>query len=113
MFPEIAVSLDALRSLQLERLRAQLRHTYDNQAPYRAKCRAADVHPDDLRQLDDLRRFPFTAKADLRDAYPYGMLAIARERCVRIHASSGTTGRPTVVGYSARDIDLWADLMAR
>ena len=71
------------------------------------------MHPDDLRRLDDLRRFPFTAKADLRDAYPYGMLAIPREKCVRIHASSGTTGRPTVVGYSARDIDTWADLMAR
>ena len=113
MFPETAVSLDALRSLQLERLRASLRHAYDNQAPYRAKCQEAEVHPDDLRRLDDLQRFPFTSKADLRDAYPYGMLAIPREKCVRIHASSGTTGRPTVVGYSARDIDLWADLMAR
>ncbi len=113
MFPETAVSLDALRSLQLERLRVALRHAYDNQAPYRAKCQAMGVDPDDLRQLDDLRRFPFTSKADLRDAYPYGMLAIPRDRCVRLHASSGTTGRPTVVGYSARDIDLWADLMAR
>jgi phenylacetate-CoA ligase len=113
MFPEIAVSLDALRSLQLERLRAALRHAYDNQAPYRAKCVAAGVHPDDLGRLEDLRRFPFTSKADLREAYPYGMLAIPRESCVRIHASSGTTGRPTVVGYSARDINLWADLMAR
>jgi phenylacetate-CoA ligase len=113
MFPETTVSLDALRALQLERLRAQLGHAYENQAPYRAKCQAASVHPDDLRQLDDLAHFPFTAKADLRDAYPFGMLAIAREKCVRLHASSGTTGRPTVVGYSARDIDLWADLMAR
>ena len=113
MFPETTVSLDALRSLQLERLRGALRHAYDNQAPYRAKCVAAGIHPDDLRRLEDLRRFPFTAKADLRDAYPFGMLAIPREKCVRIHASSGTTGRPTVVGYSARDIDLWADLMAR
>jgi phenylacetate-CoA ligase len=113
MFAETALSLDALRSLQLERLRGALRHAYDNQAPYRAKCQAAQVHPDDLRQLDDLARFPFTAKSDLRDAYPYGMFAIAREKCVRIHASSGTTGRPTVVGYSARDIELWADLMAR
>ena len=90
-----------------------MRHAYDNQAPYRAKCVAAGIHPDDLRRLEDLRRFPFTAKADLRDAYPFGMFAIPREKCVRIHASSGTTGRPTVVGYSARDIDLWADLMAR
>ncbi|MPZ30779.1 MAG: AMP-binding protein [Rhodospirillales bacterium] len=113
MFPETAVSLDALRALQLERLCGALRHAYDNQAPYRAKCTAAGVHPDDLRQLDDLGRFPFTSKADLREAYPYGMLAIPREQCVRLHASSGTTGRPTVVGYSARDIDLWADLMAR
>ncbi len=113
MFPETAVSLDALRALQLERLRTAVRHAYDNQAPYRAKCASAGVHPDDLRRLDDLRRFPFTSKADLRDAYPYGMFAIPREKCVRIHASSGTTGRPTVVGYSARDIDLWADLMAR
>jgi len=113
MFPETAVSLDALRALQLERLRSALRHAYDNQAPYRAKCVAAEVHPDDLRQLEDLQRFPFTDKADLREAYPFGMLAIPREKCVRIHASSGMTGRPTVVGYSARDIDLWADLMAR
>src|SRR5512138_1689156 len=113
MFPETAVSLDGLRALQLERLRSALRHAYDNQAPYRAKCVAAGVHPDDLRRLGDLQRFPFTSKADLRDAYPFGMFAIPREKCVRIHASSGTTGRPTVVGYSARDIDLWADLMAR
>src|SRR5215203_3300679 len=113
MFPQTTVSLDALRSLQLERLRGALRHAYDNQSPYRAKCVAAGIHPDDLRRLEDLRRFPFTAKADLRDAYPFGMFAIPRENCVRIHASSGTTGRPTVVGYSARDIDLWADLMAR
>ncbi len=113
MFPEITVSLEELRALQLKRLRAALRHAYDNQAPYRAKCAGTGVHPDDLRRLEDLRRFPFTSKADLRDAYPFGMLAIPRERCVRIHASSGTTGRPTVVGYSARDIDLWAELMAR
>ena len=113
LFPEMRLSLDALRALQLERLKAVLRHAYEHQAPYRAKCQAAGVHPDDLRHLDDLQRFPFTAKADLRDAYPYGMLAIPREECVRIHASSGTTGRPTVVGYSARDIGTWADLMAR
>ena len=113
LFPETALSIDALRALQLQRLRASLRHAYDNQAPYRARCEAARVHPDDLRSLDDLRRFPFTTKSDLRDAYPFGMFAIPREKCVRVHASSGTTGRPTVVGYSARDIDLWADLMAR
>ncbi len=113
LFPELGLSLDALRDLQLTRLRETLRHAYDNQAPYRARCQAAGVSPDDLRTLDDLRRFPFTAKGDLRDAYPFGMFAVPREKCVRVHASSGTTGRPTVVGYSARDIATWADLMAR
>lgn len=113
MFPETRVSLDALRALQLERLRTTLRHAYANQAPYRAKCDAAGIHPDRLKSLDDLARFPFTAKSDLRDAYPYGMLAIPREQCVRLHASSGTTGRPTVVGYSAKDIATWGELMAR
>ena len=112
-FSEFEFSLDALRALQLERLKAALEHAYEHQAPYRAKCRAAGVHPDDLRSLDDLRDFPFTEKGDLRDAYPFGMLAIPREECVRLHASSGTTGRPTVVGYSARDIDTWSELMAR
>jgi phenylacetate-CoA ligase len=113
LFPELKLSVDGLRALQLERLKAALRYAYDNQAPYRAKCQAAGLHPDDLSTLDDLQRFPFTAKLDLRDSYPFGMLAIAREKCVRVHASSGTTGRPTVVGYSARDLDIWADLMAR
>ncbi|SKA36774.1 phenylacetate-CoA ligase [Enhydrobacter aerosaccus] len=112
-FPELGLSLDALRTLQLERLKAAVTHAYTNQAPYRAKCEAADVHPDDLRSLEDIRRFPFTEKADLRNAYPFGMFAIPREKCVRIHASSGTTGRPTVVGYSAADIDTWSNLMAR
>jgi phenylacetate-CoA ligase len=113
MFPEFGLSLDALRALQLERLREAVRHADDHQAPYRAKCLSAGVHPDDLRALDDLRRFPFTAKSDLRDNYPFGMFAIPREQCVRLHASSGTTGRPTVVGYSAKDIETWAELMAR
>ncbi|HSH99020.1 MAG TPA: phenylacetate--CoA ligase PaaK [Reyranella sp.] len=112
-FPEFDLSLDALRAQQLTRLKHALRHAWAHQPPYRAKCDAAGVHPDDLRQLDDLRRFPFTAKSDLRDAYPFGMLAIPREECVRLHASSGTTGRPTVVGYSATDIETWASLMAR
>jgi len=112
-FPEFGLSLDQLRTLQLERLRETLRHAYANQAPYRAKCAAAGVSPDDLKSLDDLRRFPFTAKSDLRDAYPYGMFAIPREKGVRVHASSGTTGRPTVVGYSAKDIATWGELMAR
>src|ERR1700750_3000457 len=113
LFPELELSAEALRALQFERLGATLRHAYAHQAPYRAKCDAAGVHPDDLRRLEDLGRFPFTTKADLRDSYPFGMFAIARQQCVRIHASSGTTGRPTVVGYSARDLDLWSDLMAR
>ncbi len=112
-FPEFDLSLDALRALQLERLKAALAHAYARQAPYRAKCQAMGAHPDDLRSLEDLRRFPFTEKADLREAYPFGMFAIPREKCVRIHASSGTTGRPTVVGYSAKDIDTWSELMAR
>ncbi len=112
-FPEFDLSLDALRALQLDRLRSTLRHAYENQAPYRAKCEAMGVHPDQFGSLDDLAHFPFTEKGDLRDAYPYGMLAIPRERCVRVHASSGTTGRPTVVGYSAKDISTWGDLMAR
>src|SRR5262245_34812203 len=113
LFPELKLSVEGLRALQLQRLEVSLRHAYDNQAPYRAKCQAAGVHPDDLHRLDDLRRFPFTEKSDLRDNYPYGMLAVPREQCVRVHASSGTTGRPTVVGYTAQDIATWSDLMAR
>src|SRR5262245_50698648 len=113
LFPELKLSVDALRALQLQRLKVSLRHAYDNQAPYRTKCQAAGVRPDDLRSLDDVVRFPFTDKTDLRDSYPFGMFAIAREKCVRIHASSGTTGRPTVVGYSRGDLEIWAELMAR
>jgi phenylacetate-CoA ligase len=113
LFPELSIELDELRSLQLSRLQQSLAHAYAHQTPYRAKCDAAGVHPEDLKTLDDLKRFPFTAKSDLRDAYPFGMLAIPREQCVRVHASSGTTGRPTVVGYSAKDIELWAEVMAR
>jgi len=113
LFPELSLSLDALRARQLERLKQSLAHAHAHQKPYRAKCEAAGVHPDDLKTLEDLRRFPFTAKSDLRDAYPFGMFAIPREKCVRVHASSGTTGRPTVVGYSAKDIETWAEVMAR
>jgi len=112
-FDDLGLSVDALRALQLGRLKAALAHAYANQAPYRAKCQAAGVHPDDLRELAALRRFPFTVKADLREAYPFGMFAVPREQCVRVHASSGTTGRPTVVGYTASDIAVWGDLMAR
>jgi len=113
LFPDLGISVDELRARQLERLKQSLAHAYARQAPYRAKCEAAGVSPDDLRTLEDLWRFPFTTKTDLRDAYPYGMLAVPREDCVRLHASSGTPGRPTVVGYSAKDIATWAELMAR
>src|SRR5438067_6782640 len=106
-------SRDELQALQLRRLQWTLRHAYDNVAHYRAAFDAAGVRPDDLRTLDDLARFPFTVKTDLRDHYPFGMFAVPREQVVRIHASSGTTGRPTVVGYTARDIDTWASVMAR
>jgi phenylacetate-CoA ligase len=106
-------SRDELQALQLQRLKWTLRHAYDNVAHYRAAFDAAGVRPDDLRTLADLARFPFTVKTDLRDHYPFGMFAVPREQIVRIHASSGTTGRPTVVGYTAKDIDTWATVMAR
>jgi phenylacetate-CoA ligase len=106
-------STDELRALQLTRLKWSLRHTYKNVAPYRRKCEMAGIHPEDLKQLSDLQYFPFTTKADLREAYPFGLFAVPRERVVRIHASSGTTGKPTVVGYTAHDIQTWAHLVAR
>src|SRR3954470_24749618 len=106
-------SRDELRAVQLERLKWSVGHAYRNVEHYREKCRAEGVHPDDLRTLDDLARFPFTTKQDLRDTYPFGMFALPMDQVVRIHASSGTTGRPTVVGYSQRDIDHWAQLVAR
>ncbi len=106
-------SVDELRSLQLKRLRSTLEHAYANSPVYRRKFNAAGVRPADLQSLDDLVRFPFTTKQDLRDSYPFGMFAVPREQCVRIHASSGTTGKPTVVGYTQGDIDTWSDLMAR
>jgi len=106
-------SVDELRSLQLERLRWSIGHTYENVAPYRAKCEAAGVSPDDLRSLEDLSRYPFTVKDDLRQSYPFGMFAVPQRDVVRIHASSGTTGKPTVVGYTMHDIDVWATVVAR
>jgi phenylacetate-CoA ligase len=106
-------SRDELASLQLERLRRTLRHAYDNVAHYRNAFDGAGAHPDDLRALDDIARFPFTVKSDLRDNYPFGMFAVPRAQVVRIHASSGTTGKPTVVGYTRNDIDTWAAVMAR
>ncbi|MFF9064085.1 phenylacetate--CoA ligase PaaK [Streptomyces sp. NPDC014891] len=104
---------EELAALQLERLRATLRHAYANVDFYRRSFDAAGVTPEDCRTLADLARFPFTAKTDLRDHYPFGMFAVDQSRIRRIHASSGTTGRPTVVGYTDGDLDLWADVVAR
>lgn len=109
---EIA-SIDEIRALQLERLKWSVRHAYDNVPMYRQRFDEAGVHPDDLQQLSDLAKFPFTYKNDLRDHYPFGLFAVPREQIIRIHASSGTTGKPTVVGYTRNDIDNWADLVAR
>ncbi len=106
-------SRDEITALQVERLRWTLKHAYDNVPHYRAKFDAQGVHPDDFHSLDDLRKFPFTTKQDLRDNYPFKMFATPREEVVRVHASSGTTGKPTVVGYTQKDIDTWAHLMAR
>jgi len=111
--PIEVASRDEIAALQLRRLKASLRHAYDNIAPFRAKCAAAGVHPDDLRMLGDLAKFPFTTKDDLRQAYPFGLFAVPRQQLLRIHASSGTTGKPTVVGYTRRDLDTWAELVAR
>jgi phenylacetate-CoA ligase len=106
-------SVDELRSLQLKRLQSTLQHAYANSPVYKAKFDAAGVHPSDCHSLADLAQFPFTTKGDLRDSYPYGMFAVPRAQCARIHASSGTTGKPTVVGYTRNDIDTWAHLVAR
>jgi phenylacetate-CoA ligase len=106
-------SRDELRAWQRERLTWTLRHAYENVPHHRAKFDAAQVHPDDFRDLDDLAKFPFTAKADLRENYPFGMFAVPQHELARIHASSGTTGKPTVVGYTKRDIDTWSDVVAR
>ena len=109
---EIA-SRNEIGVLQLERMRWSLRHAYDNVAMYKERFDAAGVHPDDLKSLSDLAKFPFTVKDDLRDNYPFGMFAVPRTDIMRIHASSGTTGKATVVGYTANDISNWADLVAR
>jgi phenylacetate-CoA ligase len=111
--PIETASRDELAALQLARLTWSLGHAYDNVAHFRGRCDAAGVHPADLRRIEDIAKFPFTTKDDLRATYPFGMFAVPRERIVRLHASSGTTGKPTVVGYTARDIDTWSDLMAR
>ncbi|MET0312500.1 MAG: phenylacetate--CoA ligase PaaK [Burkholderiaceae bacterium] len=106
-------SIDELRALQFKRLRSTLRHAYANSPAYRKKFDAAGVHPQDCRSLADLAKFPFTTKADLRGSYPFGMFAVPREQCARIHAFSGTTGKPTVVGYTKNDVDTWSNLVAR
>ncbi|WP_310961969.1 phenylacetate--CoA ligase PaaK [Nocardioides terrisoli] len=111
--PIETASVDELRALQLDRLRWSLRHAYDNVPHYRRAFEDAGVHPDDLDELADLARFPFTTKADLRANYPFGMFAVPQDRVARVHASSGTTGRPTVVGYTREDIRTWSRVMAR
>lgn len=109
----LSLSVEQLRELQLERLKQTLKHAYENNAVYRKKFDEAGVKPEDLTCLKDLAKFPFTTKLDLRDNYPYGMFAVAQEDIVRVHASSGTTGKPTVVGYTKKDIDTWAEIVAR
>ena len=106
-------SRDEVQALQLQRLQWSVRHTYDNVAPFRAKCDTKGVHPDDLKQLSDLSLFPFMTKADLRDHYPFGLFAAPRDQIIRLHASSGTTGKSVVMGYTAADLDTWAQLVAR
>jgi phenylacetate-CoA ligase len=112
--PEIeTMERPKLEALQLERLKKIVKHAYDNVPYYKASFDKAGVKPEDLKSMEDFARFPFTVKTDLRDNYPFKMFAVPRERVVRIHASSGTTGKPTVVGYTMADLDNWADLMAR
>ena len=111
--PIETASRDEITALQLQRLRQTLQHAYDKVPHYRAAFDAAGVQPDDCKTLADLAKFPFTTKKDLRDNYPFGMFAVPKAQVSRIHASSGTTGKPTVVGYTARDINTWADLGAR
>jgi len=111
--PIETASRDEISALQLQRLQWSIRHTYDNVAPYRKRCEEAGVHPDDLKSLGDLAKFPFMTKTDLRDNYPFGLFAVPRNKVARLHASSGTTGKSVVVGYTKRDLDNWADVVAR
>ena len=106
-------SVDRMRAHQLERLQWSVRHAYENVPHYRRALDSVGATPDDVRELSDLARLPFTAKADLRENYPFGMFAVPREQVVRVHASSGTTGRPTVVGYTREDLDTWGQVVAR
>ncbi len=111
--PIETASRDEISALQLERLKWSVRHTYDNVEPYRQKCQAKGVHPDDLKCLADLGKFPFMTKTDLRDHYPFGLFAVPRTKLARLHASSGTTGKSVVVGYTQNDINNWANVVAR
>ena len=111
--PIETASIDEIRDLQLKKLKWSLHHAYENVTAYREKFDSLSVHPDDLKTLSDLSKFPFTTKLDLRKNYPFGMFAVAREQIVRIHASSGTTGKPTVVGYTQNDLEMWANMVAR
>jgi len=111
--PIETASRDEIAAVQLDRLKRTLTHAYENSPFYAAKFKAVGIHPDDLTRLEDLAKFPFTMKADLRDNYPFGMFAVPREKLARIHASSGTTGKPTVVGYTKADIEMWAQVVAR
>ncbi|MBS0356099.1 MAG: phenylacetate--CoA ligase [Proteobacteria bacterium] len=111
--PIETASRDEIAALQLERLKWSVRHTYDNVEPYRRKCVDKGVHPDDLKSLADLGRFPFMTKSDLRENYPFGLFAVPVKQIRRLHASSGTTGKPVVVGYTGNDLDNWANLVAR
>jgi len=111
--PIETASRDEISALQLQRLQWSVRHTYDNVEPYRKKCAAKGVHPDDLKTLADLAGFPFMTKLDLRDNYPFGLFAVPRNKIARLHASSGTTGKSVVVGYTKNDLDNWADVVAR
>ena len=111
--PIETASVDELQALQTQRLKWTLKHAYENVPMYRRKFDAAGVHPDDFRELSDLRKFPCTTKQDLRDNYPFGLFAVPQSELVRIHASSGTTGNPTVVGYTREDLDNWAEQVAR
>ncbi len=111
--PIETASIDEIRDLQLKKLKWSLHHAYENVTAYREKFDSLSVHPDDLKTLSDLSKFPFTTKLDLRKNYPFGMFAVAREQIVRIHASSGTTGKPTVVAYTQNDLEMWANMVAR
>jgi len=106
-------SIDELRELQLQRIKWSVKHAYDNVEFYRTRFEQCGAHPDDIQVLDDLAKLPFTIKSDLRDNYPFGLFAVDRQDVVRVHASSGTTGKPTVVAYTRNDIDAWANIVAR